>query len=133
MLQLPTGDWLLVKKHLTYGDQQRIFARMWHQDAGSVPKIDTLLAGGSTSQIIEYLLDWSITDADGKPIKLQDSKGEPDPGKIRKALEDLDGEDVKIIADAIGAHDQAMQKEREAEKNGQAGASASPATSASAA
>jgi hypothetical protein len=108
-----------------------MFARTWRTPAGGgVPTLDAALVGGQTNQVIQYLLDWSISDAEGKPIKIQNSKGEPDVDKIRQALNELDPEDVKVLADAISAHDAAMAALREAEKNSPAGETASSAISA---
>jgi hypothetical protein len=131
MLTLPGGDWLVVKKHLTYGDQQQIYRRLWTplDDGRSV--VDHAMRYGEIAIVIQYLLDWSIADGAGTPIKIQTPTGEPDTAKIRSALELLDVEDVKTIETAVIAHHSAMEKLREAEKNVRADATASATRSES--
>lgn len=121
-LFITQGDWLEVKRHLSAGEQRRIYTRM----------IKTMVAGESTtldpeqaglSQMIEYLLDWSITDPDGKLVPVRDQP----PDKVAAGILALDVESYNEIREAIQTHDAAMVEERVKEKNGQAGVSAPPA------
>src|SRR5687768_15086196 len=68
-LHLSRGDWLLVKKHLTAGEQRAIFKRMM-LFADGTPQIDPVQVG--LSKVIGYLIDWSITDADDRPAVIRD-------------------------------------------------------------
>ena len=132
MLQISCNDWLLVKKHLTAGETRRIMGRVIvNMPAGEQPQLDPMKVG--VSQAMEYLLDWSITDADDKPITFKNSSGEPDAGRIAAALDHLDPEAFQEITDAIAKHDDAMKAERQAEKNAKAGAMPSSAIYGSAA
>lgn len=123
-LDISRGDWLLVKKHLTAGEQRAIFKRMM-RDGLTGDQIDSVRVGWS--KIVGYLLDWSITDADDKPVVIRD---QPDD-VIGSALDALDTESFTEILKAIDAHDSAMEKERALEKNAQATGSISSATSPS--
>jgi hypothetical protein len=131
MLQISCGDWLLVKKHLTAGETRRLMGRvLTNMPSGQEPILDPLKVG--VSHVQAYLLDWSILDADNRPILFKDSKGEPDLEKIAAALDELEPEALAEIIEAITTHDAAMKAERVAEKNARAGVTSSPATSASA-
>jgi hypothetical protein len=122
-LEITRGDWLLVKRHLMAGEERRILERMIKtMRAGEPATLDPAQAG--ISQMVEYLLDWSITDPDNKPVVIRDQS----PTVIAAALNNLDIDSYNEIREAIVAHDAAMIAEREAEKNAQAGAPASPAT-----
>lgn len=121
MIHLPDGDWLVVKKHLTYGDTQEIWRRMWIAADNGQSHVDTAMAYGHLAHTLQYVLDWSIADADGKVIPIKNGTGEADPAKILAALQELDAEDVKVITDAIVLHDTAMREAREAEKKIRAG------------
>lgn len=120
-IQITRGDWLLVKKHLTAGEQRAIYSRMMRSDN----QLDTLQVG--RSKMVGYLLDWSVTDADNKPVVIRDQGHEV----VESALDALDMESWKEILGAIEAHEDAMEQERTAEKNALDGAKASSAISPS--
>lgn len=126
-LDLAHGDWLIVKKRLTAGEQRRIFDRMVKQmHAGEKPDLDPMQVGHS--QVLEYLVDWgTFTDASGKPLVIR-GKG---PDEIGRILNDLDTDDYADIVAAIDEHVTAMDAERAAEKNARDGESAASATSPS--
>jgi hypothetical protein len=125
-LEISQGDWLLVKKHLTAGEQRAIFRRMMREGITS-DRVDPVRVGWA--KMVGYLLDWSIEDADGQPVVIRD-KSEEDIGA---ALDALDVDSFREILAAIDTHEEAMAAELAAEKNGQATGSASSATSLSAA
>lgn len=112
MLNITRGDWLLVKKHLTAGEEQDMYASMIGQN-GSVAPVKV-----GTSTMIAYLMDWSITDADDKPIVIR----EKPEAFVLSALRALDADDYKEIQRAIDDHVAAMDAEREKEKNVRDGA-----------
>jgi hypothetical protein len=124
-LHISRGDWLLVKKHLTAGESRQVLSRMMTLGATG-PNIDPVLVG--LSKMATYLLDWSITDADDKPIAIRDQPYET----VTAALDALDYDSYLEIKDAIEAHEEAMTALREQEKKHRDGAHISSATSPSA-
>jgi hypothetical protein len=119
-------DWIVVKKHLTAGEQRAIFTRMIRtMVAGEKVEIEPAQSG--LSMMVEYLLDWSILDADGNPVPVRGKSADVKAS----ALEQLDPEKFKEIADAIATHDEAMRLEREAAKKNPGGVPASSEISAS--
>jgi len=120
-LELTGGDWLLVRKHLTAGEERDAQARVIKAGsfkAGGPPELDLEHLG--ISQAIAYLLDWSITDADDKPIRIRDQPY----AFVAAALRNQTPESLREILDAIQAHDAAMTAARDLEKKDQAGVSA---------
>src|SRR5262245_21636130 len=84
-LPLSDDDWIDVKKHLTAGEQRRVFARMvrkWTQ--GEAAELEPTQAG--LSLMVGYLLDWSIQDADGNAVAIRGKS----PDVIAAMLEELD-------------------------------------------
>lgn len=125
-IPLNDDDWIVVKKHLTTGEQRASFTRMIKKMvAGEKVELDPAMSG--ISILIEYLLDWSILDADGKAVVI---RGRPADEKIA-AMNELPPEKYAEIEAAINAHIEAMAAAIGAEKNDQAGATASSATSVS--
>lgn len=121
-IDITRGDWLLVKKYLTAGEQRAMFAGMLRSDSNMVDGSKVGL-----SRIVEYLLDWSITDADDRPVVIRDQSREA----VEAALNALDADSFTEILNAIDAHIEQVEKELSAEKNGQAIARRSPAISRS--
>ena len=124
-IPISRGDWLLVKKHLTAGESRQVLSRMMRLGADG-PNIDPVLVG--LSKMATYLLDWSITDADDKPVVIRDQPYEV----IANALDALDYESYVEIKDAVEAHEDAMQAVRDLEKKQWDGSKPSSATSPSA-
>jgi hypothetical protein len=120
-LEISQGDWLLVKKHLTAGEQRAIFRRMM-RDGITGDRIDSVRVGWS--KMIGYLLDWSIQDADGKPVAIAGKSDE----EIGAALDALDVDSFKEILHAIEEHEADTNKAMEAEKQDPLPAVASSAT-----
>jgi hypothetical protein len=114
MLHISDGDWLLVKKHLTAGEERALFKGMI-RDGVTGDTIDSMKV--ASSKILTYLLDWSFTDHDDKPIVIRDKS----PEDVETALNAITPDDFKEVRDAIDKHMAAMEKERKAEKNGQGG------------
>lgn len=121
-LEISDGDWLLVKKHLTAGETRAMFGRMLHVLRDGINPTRARLA-----RAVSYLVDWSITDANGKPVVIAD---QPEDA-VESALDALDFDSFVEICDAIETHMAAMEKERAQEKNARAGESASSAISPS--
>jgi hypothetical protein len=123
-LEISRGDWLLVKKRLTAGEQRQIFKRMMTM-TGDGPRMDPIAVG--LSKMVGYLLDWNITDSDDKPIAIRDQPEDV----VAAALDALDYEDYQEIQEAIEAHIDAMDKLRAEEKKLNGGASKSSTISTS--
>jgi len=129
-LELSEGDWLLVRKHLTAGEERDAHARIIKAGTfrqGEKPEIDLEHLG--IAQAVSYLLDWSITDADEKPIRIRDQSY----AFVAAALRNQTPESLREILDAIQAHDSAMTAERELQKKDPTGTTARDPTSTSAA
>lgn len=127
-IDLTDGDWLLVKKHLTAGDERGAFAKVIKGGSfatGDRPQVDPTHLG--IAQVASYLLDWSLTDADDKPIRIRDQGYD----FVAAALNAMDPESLREIIDAIQAHDAAMTAEREHEKKTRGGSPAPDPTSTS--
>lgn len=105
-IDLPGDDWIVVKKHLTAGEQRRMFKLMMDGHGGIEP------VNVGLSKMVAFLLDWSITDADDKPIVIED---QPDNFKIQ-ALDNLTPKTFKKVLKAIEAHEAAMDLEEDDEK-----------------
>ena len=120
-LTLSDGDWLLVRKHLTAGEERDAQARVIKAGSfrtGEKPELDLEHLG--IAQAVSYLIDWSLTDADDKPIRIRDQGY----AFVAAALRNQTPESLREILDAVQAHDAAMTAEREHEKKVQGGTSA---------
>lgn len=115
-LDLGDGYWLDVKKHLTAGEHRSMLAGMMREDQESISSVKV-----GMSQILAYLLDWSITDLDGKVVAIA---GQPQ-NVVEGAVNALDVDGFRDILTAIQSHAEAMKLERAAEKNAPATVSAS--------
>jgi len=117
-LEISQGDWLIVKKFLTAGEQRAMFRRMM-RDGLSGDQIDSVRIGWS--KMVSYLVDWSVCDADNKPVVIRDKSED----EIGSAIDALDFESFKEMREAIDAHHSAMEQFLEQEKNVPATVSAS--------
>lgn len=126
-LELSAGDWLLVRKHLTAGEARDSFAKTIKAGFkfGQKPEVDTDHVGIALA--VAYLLDWSITDADDKPVVIRDQSYD----FVASALRNQTMESLQEIINAVEAHDAAMLAERELEKKGPDGVSGRSPTSIS--
>lgn len=126
-LQISGGDWLLVKKRLNHGEVSEAFALKYEADQVSIGGYRTNLRRVGMETILIYLLDWSLVDLEGHVIPIRGKTHD----EIASVLNSLDDESFEEIKAAIRAHEQAMDAERAAAKNGQDGASGSSAISPS--
>lgn len=106
-LQISNGDWLIVRKRLNTGENRGMFSRMTRTDEF---KVNPMQVGIAT--VSAYLLDWSLTDDNGKRVVIADQSVEA----IEKALDNLDLDSFQEIREAIEKHVEAMGAEREKEK-----------------
>ena len=120
-IELTGGDWLLVRKHLTAGEERDAHAKVIKAGtmrSGERPELDLEHLG--IAQAVSYLIDWSITDADDKPIRIRDASYP----FVFAALRNQTPESLREILEAIQAHDAAMTEARAEEKKLPAGVSA---------
>jgi hypothetical protein len=110
-LNISQGDWLVVKKRLTAGEYREWMRFAMKPDGQGIDPLNYGLG-----KVVAYLLDWSITDADNSRI---DIVGQPRE-VVASALNALSVDDWTEILKAIEAHEAAMEKEAETEKNAQA-------------
>jgi hypothetical protein len=128
VLKISQGDTLTVKRRLNHGEQSAAFARMYLAGVDGQMRVNPMEVGLQT--IVAYLVDWSLTDDNGKLVIIRDQPVET----VVAALHALSPEDFAEIRAAIDAHEAAMQAERSEEKKLQAsppvGAAISPSPSA---
>lgn len=123
---LSDGDWIDLKKRLTYGERNKMHAALVTEIRGDgrvTPNLEMIDA----ARIIAYLVDWSLVDPKGKQIDISTDT------KKRAAIESLDEATVQEILAAIDAHIAEQDAARDAEKNAQDGETASSGISPSAA
>lgn len=95
-LPLTDGQWIDVKRELSYGEQTDMFASMRKQfGAGTVPVLDATQIG--RARMGAYLLAWSLVDAEGTPVPVSPA-----------AINNLDVETAREITDALETHDEAI-------------------------
>jgi hypothetical protein len=119
-LEISRGDWLLVKKHLTAGEQRQIYTGMMRETSSGTPGIDPMKVG--ISKLVGYLLDWSFTDADDKPMPIRDQP----PETVAAYLDLLDIEDFAELVRVVDTHEDAMRAARDQEKNGDGSTASDP-------
>lgn len=116
-LEISEGDWLLVKRRLTAGEQRKAFARtVKRMQVGEATQLDPEAIG--LSVMVVYLLDWSLTDDTGKPVVIRD---QPDT-VIENALLQLDPASFREISDAIDQHVVRQTEQLDEEKKARTGA-----------
>ena len=115
-LPLSRGDWILVKRHLTAGEQRQLFGRLVKTaevdmdgatDLTATPKVEIQVSQVGLSTVLAYLLDWSFPEM---AIRGQSAD------VVMAALDALDTDSYNEILTAINAHEAAMEKERAAAK-----------------
>lgn len=104
-LELTDGDYLIVKRQLTHGEELDAFARQTIVGTEGTVRINPLRVGDT--KVLAYLLDWSLREyaIKGQPVEV-----------VESALRALAPEDYAEIKAAIDAHEEAMRAAREAEK-----------------
>lgn len=120
-VRLPlSGDrWISVKKRLNAGESRKMFARVVKDmTPGSSPQLDPEQVG--LTKLLAYVLGWSFTDDDGKPVPFSHA-----------ALDNVDPDLYAEMIKAVDEHIEAQDAARSAEKNVQAGGTASLTTSSS--
>ncbi len=125
-LEISDGDWLDVKKDLTYGERMQassaVIGEIRVAGGGNEGYMRPQFELAALAQILAYLVDWSLVDAGDKriPIVTQAQK--------LAALKSLDDASVDEIGRAIDAHAERRAAEIADAKNNQAGTPVSAAT-----
>lgn len=118
-LPLSDGEWIDAKQELTAGEQRHYMAGyVIEMKAGERATVDPERVG--VTRILEYVVAWSLLGFDGKPEPFSES-----------ALRAVDMDTYREIDATIDAHEVAIAVRRDARKNGQDGATTSPAISPS--
>lgn len=120
-LTLSHGHWILVRRRLNTGEHRAHLKRSSRDNGDGTLILDSLNNGFST--VLSYLLEWSLTDDEGKPVVIRGVSLD----ELSLILNNLDPDRFLEIKQAIDAHETAMVAERNAEKNGQDGESTSSA------
>lgn len=117
-LALSTGEWLLVKRRLTAGEQRHAFARIVKRmNVGERMELDPEATG--LAKMVVYLLDWNLRDDEGAIVPIRD---QPE-AVVEAALLGLDPESFREIHDAIQAHEDRQLAALAEEKKRRAGGS----------
>lgn len=120
-LELTDGDFLIVHRDLTagaYRDMIRASTRPVSVTAlgATAMELDPVAAG--LAMVQAYLLDWSFTDADGRPLVIVDQPAHV----LRAALDSIDSDAYMEVQKAIQEHVAARAKALAEEKKTRNGA-----------
>lgn len=106
-INLTGGDWITIRRQLTAGEQRRVFARTAKTVlAGRPVEVDLEKAG--LMEMVAYLVDWSFTDYEGKPVAIKDMPAE----YVVDVLNNLDPDSFAEIYNAIQTHEQSIADEK---------------------
>jgi hypothetical protein len=110
VLTLANGDKLIVKKQLSYGEQQAAFALMYLPASNGTRRVDPLKTGLGT--VVPYLVDWTVTDDSGQIVPIRGLDAEA----LIDVLNLLKPDSFAEILAAIQAHETAMAQALEEKK-----------------
>jgi hypothetical protein len=104
-LTLSDGDWIDVKKELNAGESRKVFTRLVKaMHFNEKAEVDPDQVG--LSKVVEFLVGWSLVDAQGKPVPVSEA-----------AINNLDSATYAEVVKVIDAHEAAGDATREALKN----------------
>lgn len=110
---LDGGEWIDVKRELTYGETEDMYAAMRKQfGPNEMPLLDPTRIG--RARMAAYLVAWSFTDSAGKPVPVSES-----------AFAQLRPTVARAIRDALEEHEEDVQRAMDVEKNVRDGATVS--------
>ena len=103
-LELSEGDWVLVRRELSYGQQRRLAASgLTGVDAAATAgqrlKVD--LAAYDIERLVTWVMDWSFRDDDGDRVAVS-----------REAIEALHPDTATEIGAALDAHIEAQEAKK---------------------
>ena len=127
-LDLSDGDWLIVKRRLTAGEERRAFTRSV-KPAELGKRLEVNVDAVALAKVVAYLLDWSLVDDSGAVVPVRDAS----TADVEAALDALDPATFREIHDAITAHEARELEALATEKKTRSGATGSAAISTSAA
>lgn len=128
-LTISDGDYLDVKKTLNAGEYRDLMANMaGTSHFGERAIVDLRKVG--IAKVLQYLVGWSLVGIGEKPLPY--SLEMPEDARIA-TLRGLERETFSEILDAVDAHEERVDQEREARKNAQAAGNGSSVISTSAA
>jgi len=120
IIPISGGDTLTVKKYLTAGEFRELIrasTKPVRMDAANMGtgkdlsfEIDPTESG--LAMILAYLVDWTFTDFDGRPVAIRDQP----PAVVRAALDAIDADSYMEVQRAIQDHDKSMRAFAAAEK-----------------
>ena len=106
-LELSDGDWIEVKKRLSYAEQQRLatgaFSRMGMANEEIELKMDSETF--NCQRLLIWIVDWSFVNEKGKQVSV-----------TLDAIKQLDPDTAAEIDDALGIHIEAVAAEKNAPK-----------------
>jgi len=100
-LELSDGDWVLVRRELSYGQQRRLAAAGLTGVDNATAGADHLrvdFAAYDLERLALWLLDWSFRDADGDHVVVS-----------REAIENLHPDAAAEINEALNRHIEAQE------------------------
>lgn len=109
-LPLSEGDWIDIKRVLTVGEERDILARSVREvkPDGSY-KLDDQAFSFTAAAI--YIVGWSFLGLDGQPIPWPVHR--PLDKRV-EVLRTLDGDSIREIEEALAAHREALEQEKNA-------------------
>jgi hypothetical protein len=122
-IDISNGDWLLVKRRLSWGEQRGAYVRAIAAGGGERPRPAQL----GLEMVVAYLLDWSLTDDNGAQVPIRGL----DPDALTAVIDNLDPDTYGEIRKAIEAHEDRVNEERAQAKKLRDGVSGSAAISPS--
>jgi len=103
-IPLPNHQWIEVKRELTYGEEEDMYANMRRQfGPNEVPVLDTTRIGRCRMEA--FIVAWSFVDPGGRPVPV-----------TRDAITQLRPSVARAIREALDKHQQAIEDAREEEK-----------------
>jgi hypothetical protein len=103
--ELGDDTWILVKRELTYGEERRMFARLYTEAADG--KLATNPLYSENAIVLAYLLDWSDLDHPIRGVSREE---------LEATLDHLDPASMHAITRAVDAHLGRQRAAREDEK-----------------
>ena len=103
-LEVSDGDWVLVRRELSYGQQRRLAASGLTGIDPAVTEGQRLqvdLAAYDLERLVVWVLDWSFRDADGEPVVVS-----------REAVEALHPDTAAEINAVLDAHIEAQDAKK---------------------
>ena len=104
-LELSDGGWIEVKTELTFGEQQRLIGKVL-QSRNAEPTLDsTAWESYKIMGFLTWIVDWSLTDAKGKPVPVS-----------RDAISNLRRPIAEEIDELLAKHIQEVESHMDEEK-----------------